>query len=118
MTNIFIFIIYFFFTCTGMVLIKLGGQSSHNVFLTLPILDFKLSPVSLLGFFTYGLSFLLYSSLLTKYELTFLNPVTIGITAILIFLCGVMFFNEAVTFAKLSGLFLILCGVLIVNFIK
>jgi drug/metabolite transporter (DMT)-like permease len=118
MVNLLSFIGFFIFTCAGMVFIKLGGQPSHHTFFTVPVIDFKLSAISLIGFLLYGLSFVLYSSLLTKYDLTFLNPVTIGITAILIFFCGTIFFNESVTIAKIVGLTLILSGVLLINFFK
>jgi drug/metabolite transporter (DMT)-like permease len=118
MINFLTFIGFFLFTCAGMVFIKLGGQSHQHAFLTVPIIDFRLSLISLIGFFLYGLSFLLYSSLLTKYELSFLNPVTIGITAILIAICAVIFFHETLTLVKIGGLLLILGGVLLINFFK
>jgi drug/metabolite transporter (DMT)-like permease len=118
MINLLTFLGFFIFTCAGMVFIKLGSHPQYHTFMTIPILDFKLSAVSLIGFLLYGFSFLLYSSLLPKYDLTFLNPVTIGITAILIFICGVAIFNETVTLVKVVGLALILSGVLIINLIK
>ncbi|MDB5168821.1 MAG: hypothetical protein JWO41_177 [Candidatus Saccharibacteria bacterium] len=118
MINLLTFIGFFLFTSAGMVLIKLGSQASHNAILTLPILDFKLSIVSLLGFFLYGLSFLLYATLLTKYDLTFLNPVTIGVTSVLIFASGVIFFNEALSLIKIISLLLILSGVLLINLFR
>lgn len=118
MVNLFTFIGFFLFTCAGMVFIKLGGESTRQSFLTLPVLDMRISLVSLLGFFLYGLSFVLYSSLLTKYDLSFLNPVTIGITSILIFACAVVFFQENITATKLVSLALILTGVLLLNFFK
>ena len=117
MINLLTFIGFFLFTSAGMVFIKFGGQS-HNTFFTVPVIDFKLSTFSIIGFLLYGISFVLYSSLLQKYELTFLNPVTIGITAILIFFSGVVFFNETLTLVKVLSLGLILAGVLLINFVK
>jgi drug/metabolite transporter (DMT)-like permease len=73
MINILTFIGFFIFTTAGMVFIKLGAEPSHHKLLTIPVVDFRLSIMSLLGFLLYGLSFLLYASLLTKYELTFLT---------------------------------------------
>lgn len=118
MVNLLTFIGFFIFTSAGMVLIKMGSGSSHSAFFTVPVIDFKLSLLSIIGFLLYGFSFLLYASLLGKYELTFLNPVTIGITSILIFACGVIFFNETITLVKLASLLLILSGVLLINFFK
>src|SRR4051794_7253547 len=104
MTNLATFIGFFIFTTAGMVFIKLGSQVSQHKLYTMPVLDFKFSILSLLGFFLYGLSFLLYASLLTKYELTFLNPVTIGVTSILIFTSGVLFFSESLSVVKVASL--------------
>jgi drug/metabolite transporter (DMT)-like permease len=118
MINLLTFIGFFVFTTAGMIFIKLGGQASHHKFLTVPVIDFKLTILSLLGFFLYALSFLLYASLLQKYELTFLNPVTIGVTSILIFFSGVIFFSESLNIAKIASLMLILSGVLLINFFK
>jgi drug/metabolite transporter (DMT)-like permease len=118
MINLFTFIGFFLFTCSGMVLIKLGGQSVQNQIFTIPILDFRFSLISLLGFFLYGLSFLLYATLLQKYDLSFLNPVTIGITSILIFASAAVFFHESITPIKILSLLLILSGVLLINLFK
>jgi drug/metabolite transporter (DMT)-like permease len=118
MVNLLTFIFFFVFTTAGMIFIKFGGDPSHPRFLTVPVIDFKLTLLSLIGFLLYGFSFLLYSSLLQKYELTFLNPVTIGITSILIFISGVVFFNEHLSFIKIASLALILSGVLLINFFK
>jgi drug/metabolite transporter (DMT)-like permease len=118
MVNLLTFIGFFLFTTAGMIFIKLGGDPSHHRILTVPVIDFKLTTLSIIGFLLYGFSFLLYSSLLQKYELTFLNPVTIGITSILIFTSGVLFFSETLTFIKIASLLLILSGVLLINLFK
>jgi drug/metabolite transporter (DMT)-like permease len=114
--NITIFILYFIFACAGMVYIKLG--SAQNALFTIPGLDLKISLLSILGFVFYGLSFLLYAALLTKYDLSFLNPITIGIVSILIFICAIIIFGESISFAKIIGLSLILMGVFIVNLFR
>ncbi len=118
MKNIIIFIIYFIFSCTGMVLVKFGGQSESKVIFNLPILNLTMSTITFIGFLFYGLSFVLYSYLLSKYELSFLNPVTIGITAIIILFCSIIIFNETITLSKILGLVLIIFGVLIINIFK
>ena len=118
MINIAIFVAYFIFTCLGMVLIKLGGRPSENILFTLPVVDFRVTALTFIGFFVYGLSFLLYTILLTRYELSFLNPVTIGITSILIFASAALVFGEAITLAKIAALLLIVGGVIIINVFK
>jgi drug/metabolite transporter (DMT)-like permease len=112
------FVLYFLFACTGMVLIKMGGQPAQNTLFSLPVLNLNISIMSLVGFLFYALSFILFASLLGKYELSFLNPMTIGITSILIFISAVVFFGEVLSFGKLAGLAFILIGVFIINLIK
>lgn len=116
--NFLLFVFFFIFTTIGMVLIKLGGQGHFPTLVTVPLLDLRVSLVSLLGLFFYGLSFVLYSTLLTRFELTYLNPATVGITAILIYISAVVVFHEAITPAKIGGLVLILSGVLVLNLMK
>lgn len=101
-----------------MVLIKLGGRPSESLLFSLPVVDFRVTVLTLIGFFVYGLSFLLYAILLTRYDLSFLNPVTIGITSILIFTSAVIVFGEAITVAKIIALLLIVVGVIIINVFK
>lgn len=101
-----------------MVVIKLGGRVTSNVLLHIPVINVSFSLMSLIGFFLYGVSFILYSILLSKYELSFLNPTTIGITSILIFISAVVFFSEAITIPKIVALTLILAGVVIINVFK
>lgn len=118
MSNIIIFIAYFLFTCAGMVLIKLGSKNPDSVLLNISFLDFKLSIVTLIGFILYAVSFFLYAVLLSRYELSFLNPATIGITSVLIFVSAAIFFGEAITTAKIIALLLIIIGVVIINVFK
>jgi len=118
MSNVLMFILYFFFACAGMIFIKMGGQPSHGTLLTLPIINLNISLMSLVGFVSYAISFILFAALLGKYELSFLNPLTIGVVSILIFISAVVFFGEVITIAKAAGLALILIGVLIINLMK
>jgi len=118
MINLLTFIGFFLFTSAGMVFIKLGGEATQHSFFPVPVIDFKLSLLSFVGFLLYGLSFLLYSSLLQKYDLSFLNPVTIGVTSMLIFICAVIFFHENITVVKIISLMFILFGVVLINLFK
>jgi multidrug transporter EmrE-like cation transporter len=118
LNNILLFVIYIVCTTAGLLLLKLGGQGHFPTLLTLPLLNLKVSLVSLFGLFFYGLSFVLYSKLLTIFELMYLYPATIGITAVLIYIGAVVIFGETVTLAKIGSLVLILSGVLTLNLLK
>lgn len=118
MSNVLMFILYFFFACAGMVLVKMGGKLANGTMFTLPILNLNISPLSLLGFTFYVFSFFLFATLLTRYELSFINPVMIGVVSILIFILAAIFFGETITLAKILGLAFILLGVWIINYFK
>lgn len=115
MSNIVLFVLYFLFSCLGMIFIKFGGRVVEHVIFTVPIINLSLSLVSLLGFVCYSVSFILYASLLGRYDLSFLNPVTIGITSVLIFVSAVIFFGESISISKIIGMALIIIGVVIIN---
>ncbi len=115
MKDVILFISYFLFTCSGLVLIKFGSIVKNGLLLKMPIVDISLSIYSLLGIICYGISFLLYIVLVSRHDLSFLNPFTVGVTSVLIFTSAVLFFHESVTVAKLVGLLVVIIGVVILN---
>lgn len=118
MKDIILFILYFLFTCSGVVVMKFGSMVKDGALLKIPFLDMSVSFVSLLGFVCYGISFLLYVVLISRNDLSFLNPLTVGISSILIFASAVIFFGESITPAKIIGLILVLAGVFVINLFK
>lgn len=118
MKDLILFITYFLFTCSGLVLIKFGSIAKNIAALKIPIVDISLTPFSLLGLACYGISFLLYVVLVSRHDLSFLNPFTVGITSVLIFTSAAIFFHESITVSKVVGLIVILIGVVILNLNK
>ena len=118
MTDIVLFVTYFLSSCSGQILMKYGSMVKDGFVFKVPVVDASFSLYSLLGFGFYGFSFLLFTILISRHDLTFLNPFSIGVTSILIFSSAVIFFGESLTFAKVLGLSLILIGVLVINVFK
>lgn len=118
MTDVILFVSYFLSSCSGLVLIKYGSMIKDGIMLHIPIINLSLSIFSIMGYACYIASFLLYIVLIGRHELTFLNPFSVGVTSILIFVSAAIFFGEAITVAKVAGLALVLAGVVVINIFK
>lgn len=106
-------IIYLLFTTTGIFLMKLGGNSiaislKENVSL-------KIGHITLLGLLCYICSFLLWQKLLTIFDLSYIVPITTGISQIVIVGIGVLFFKEQLNIANMIGILLIVIGVILLS---
>jgi drug/metabolite transporter (DMT)-like permease len=115
MKNYFVVGLYLIFTVSGLILMKIGGEQ-----LTFKInvnkLSLEIGWLSLLGIFFYMISFILWISILPKYNLNFLVPFTVGIVQILSLLAATLIFKESLTGLKLIGIILVICGVVVMNF--
>lgn len=117
MTDIFLFISYFTLSCSGLVLMKYGSMAKDVLF-KIPVVDMSVSIYWFLGLACYGVSFLLNTVLVSRHDLSFLNPFTVGVTSVLIFASSVLFFHETVTIGKVVGILVIVLGVVILNVSK
>lgn len=111
---VFLFIVL---TLAGLILMKLGGNvgtisfNESNIFLTFNI-------ISLIGFVSYILSFLVYTNIVVKFDLSYISPVTSGITQVFTLLAGILLFNEIVSIKSIIGIVLIIVGIVVMNFKK
>jgi len=103
--------LYVVFAVVGSTLLK-AGASAEELF-TVPLINLPVSLITLFGILSYGVSFILYTVLLSRLELSFLSPVTVGLVYILLMLTAVFFFHEPMTASKISGSLLVLVGVLL-----
>lgn len=112
--NILLIVLYVVFAVGGSTLIKYGSLEKLGSLVTLPLVNVSFSLVSFLGIVCYGLSFLLYILLLSKFDLSFISPVTIGIVYVLLMVTAVIVFNEHFTILKTIGCAIILIGILLI----
>lgn len=114
--KIILVIIYMFFTTSGMIMMKLGGNS---IFLNLKKgIDFKIGGLTLLGFSLYAVSFLLWQRLLLTFDLSYIVPITTGILQIIILLVAMIIFKEDINIYNVLGIFLIIAGVILISLKK
>ncbi len=68
------------------------------------------------GLCFYGISFVLYLYILTKFEVSYIYPITMSAGLILLLIFSVLFLNESFTLNKLLGILLISAGIIVITF--
>lgn len=110
--NVVLIILYVIFAVLGSTLLKYGGLETVKKLFTIPFVNMNVSLITLIGFVSYGLSFLLYTVLLNKFELSFISPLTVALVYIFLMITAFIIFKEPITVSKLIGCGLILIGIL------
>lgn len=112
--NIGLAITYIISAVAGSTLIKYGSLAGSKALFTIPIVNMGVSLITLLGIVAYGLSFLTYIVLLTRFDLSFISPLLIAFVYILLMVTAFVIFKENVTFYKILGCSLILIGIILI----
>lgn len=118
MINIILIAVYIILTIGGVVLFKLGTQKDFLVSIATGIFTLKISLISIIGLVCYLCSFLMYMFLISKFDLTYIVPVTTGIVQVATFVLAIIIFKESVTVSKVVATGLILIGVILLNIKK
>jgi len=105
-------------TAFGLVLLKLGTTTGLPISFVENSIKFNFNLLSFSGFFLYGVSFLLYIYLLSKFNLGFVIPLTTALVYVLIFIASFVIFKESFSAIKIFAITLILSGVVILNLNK
>lgn len=108
--------VYLFFTTSGIFLLKSGGDSIHLSFVK--GVEFKINYITLLGFACYAVSFVLWQKLLVTYDLSYIVPLTAGLTQIIILIIGAVVFHEQVNWVSVLGVFFIIAGVMMITYVR
>lgn len=118
MINIILIVVYIILTIAGVVLFKLGTQKDFLVSIATGVFTLKISLMSIIGLVCYLCSFLMYMFLISKFDLTYIVPVTTGVVQVATFVLAIMIFKESVTISKVVATGLILMGVILLNIKK
>lgn len=105
--------IYLIFTTGGIFLFKAGGNSLSLSFSE--GIQFKLGYVTFLGFVCYLCSFLLWQKILVIFDISYIVPITSGVSQIIIFLVGILIFQEKVNLVGVVGTLLVITGVVLIT---
>lgn len=109
-----LFILYLVLTSCGLLYIKLGGQST-SASITNSIFSIQLDFRLIIGLICYVLSFLLYTIILQKRDLSYIYPISAGIINIISVLMGVIILKEKISTSGIVGIAAIVIGVVLLN---
>lgn len=107
-------IVYIILTILGLVLMKLGGNTG-TFSIEQATLHFSINFISLLGFASYIASFLLFTNIVVKFDLSYITPITSGIIQVLTLLSGILIFKENVSINGIIGIILVIAGIVVMN---
>lgn len=107
--------IYFCFSIMGLIFMKQGSAVNSNALFVIPIVEIKITAISFIGYFFYGISFLLYCVLVSKYDLSSLTPFLTGMMNILVVLSSIFVFHEKISAFGWAGISLITVGIVLMT---
>jgi drug/metabolite transporter (DMT)-like permease len=102
-------------TSLALVVLKLGTKNGAPVFFADNKWQLNINLIVITGIFLYGLSFLLYIYLISKYPLGFIIPLTTAFVYLIIFTASYFIFDETFTALKVLGIALIIGGLIFLN---
>ena len=110
--------LYVLTTSAALIILKLGAKTGSPIAILSNKLHFSVTPYTILGIGLYGVSFLIYVHLISKYDLGYIIPLTAAFVYILIFVASYFIFKEVFTPLKILGIFLIISGLVFLNLKK
>ena len=114
MKKMILVILYILLTITGLVLMKLG-ENTGSILIENMSFSFTINFISLIGFISYILSFLLFTNIVVKFDLSYIMPITSGLIQVLTLLSGFFIFNEVISTKGIIGASLVICGIIVMN---
>jgi drug/metabolite transporter (DMT)-like permease len=102
----------------ALIIMKLGSKDGGLVNVVEGRTQINMNPYLILGVFLYGTSFILYTYLLSKYDLGYIIPLTTALVYSVIFIASFIIFKESFTLIKVLGITLILVGLALLNLKK
>lgn len=113
MFNYVMLFLYIAIAVGGSTFMKLGNSftiSGANGKLVL-----STSALSLLGFLLYFCSFMMWTKLITRFNLSFAVPVSGGLSNLALVVIGVLLFHERINLPQSIGIVAILIGVVLIG---
>lgn len=107
--------LYILITAAALIVLKLGSKDGAFAEFINGKLALHLTPYTVTGVILYGVSFLLYMYLISKFDLGYIIPLTTALVYVLIFIASFIIFKESFTAIKIAGIILIVVGVALLN---
>lgn len=113
--NVALIAVYMVLTVSGLVIFKLGTNKGIAFNLAGGTFLFKFNYLVVVGLLCYVVSFLLYMVIVSKYNLSYIVPITQGIVYIGVFLASVFVFKDQNSALNVCGIALVLAGIVLLN---
>ncbi len=106
-------VVYLLFSILGVTFIKMGNKEAGKVLFQ--IVNFKFTIQSIIGYSCYIVSFILYTIVISKFDLSYIYPIIAGVSNVIILIIAVLLFQEKATAFSLIGSIFIVIGVALIN---
>ena len=113
-----ILLIYALTSSAALVLLKAGSKTGAPISFIDGKPQFNLGLYIIAGILLYGISFIIYTYLISKNDLGYIIPISTALVYIFIFTASFIVFKEAFTAFKILGICLILGGLVVLNINK
>lgn len=111
--------LYILITSAALVVLKWGSERGGAAVDSMGgKLHFNINRYIITGVVLYGISFVLYTYLIAKYDLGYIIPVAAAFVYIAVFAASFFIFDEVFTSLKIAGIVLIVAGLTLLNFNK
>ena len=107
-------IFYIILYIAGLILLKFGGNTGNLTFENGSFI-FSMNLISLVGFISYILSFLLFTNIVVKFNLSYIMPISSGLVQVITLISGFFIFNEQIKIKGIIGAFIVIIGIIIMN---
>ena len=109
--------VYLFCSILGMVLMKKGGNAG-SVAINNGNVGLTINAISFIGLLFYIISFLLYTKVVTTFDLSYISPLITGVSQILILIASWGFLKETISKQGIIGAVIIIIGIIVMNLKK
>ena len=109
-----VLLICYILTSVGLLMIKMGGSETSISLMSQGIsmqMDFKL----IIGLISYVVSFLLFTIILQKQNLSFIYPLSAGVVNVISVVLGIIVLKETVSVTGMIGVGLVILGIIFMN---
>jgi len=113
-----IILAYAIATSLALIFLKLGSVSGAPASIINGHLHFNLSFYVISGILLYGISFLIYTYLVAKYDLGYIIPLATALVYVAIFIASFIIFKESFTLIKIIAIAFVLGGIILLNVSK
>ena len=108
---------YLVFSIFGLILMKKGGNAG-SLSLNNGDVGLSINLVSFIGLVFYIISFLLYTKVVTSFDLSYIIPIITGVSQILILLASWCVLKETISKQGIIGAIIIIIGIIVMNIKK